>query len=451
MLSALVLLLLATCMGLTSATRPLPALTDDACPPVPTALITSFVAGSVAGGATTLTRAQAAALACQLNAVLSQAGDGNSTATALLDTLYEAWRRLYTPQVWQRQPLDSSYVRRCAVWLANLRTIVDTNQRLTLKYWVSGADVGGRGLGWPRLGTGRAHTAATAPPPSTHKCPPPSLPRPCLQSGLNAYSDFTADEFAANVLMNRSPAPVPPSTTRRMLARGSTSTPSVPASVNWVTAGKVGRQARGLRLERCWQRVSSRVPGQAAAHPPTRLPCLRPAGHAARGCSVPVCLLVGHGHHRRPRVQPTHQQQGRHSEGAERAVADVSESRAGRWGLPGSAPPARSSQLHRPAAAGTAPPTPTTSPPRAALAVTSPLRWPSLPRALSPPMPVSGGRWSRRAGEALPPSRAGSGMPASLLRPLQPGATALTRAAPTSRPRDSCPSARQPCAAARLR
>lgn len=129
--------------------------------------------------------------------------------------------------------MGSGSEARYGYWLASLREIVATNSKLALRYWVSSPWV---------LGAGRWRAA----PASTHHQPTaplhPSPACPALQAGLNAYSDMTDSEFAANVLMTAAGSPAAPAEpNRRLLAKGSApATSTLPTSVNHAAAGKVG-------------------------------------------------------------------------------------------------------------------------------------------------------------------------------------------------------------------
>lgn len=101
-----------------------------------------------ADNATSLTRGQAANLACALLRLLDRAAAGNDSAAAALDAMHAAWRRAYRPQEWQAGAAGGK-----DAWLANLRSIAGINRLVTQRWWAR----------------------------------------------LNAYSELTAEEFAATV------------------------------------------------------------------------------------------------------------------------------------------------------------------------------------------------------------------------------------------------------------
>lgn len=122
--------------------------------------------------------------------------------------MYAAWRAAYRPSTWHEQGGAR------AAWLASLAQIAGQNTMVTARWW------------------GR----------------------------LNAYSDLSPAQFAATVLMNRANATAATTAatkaatkaagtkSRKLMARGATSTPpALPTSINWAAAGK-GAHGGWVRL-----------------------------------------------------------------------------------------------------------------------------------------------------------------------------------------------------------
>ncbi|PSC71844.1 cysteine endopeptidase [Micractinium conductrix] len=166
-------------------------LEEPGCAPVPADTLSAFATN--ADGNTSVTRAQAADIACHLKPLLDRAAANDAAAAATLTAVYQAWRQAFRPQSWGGKPTDSK-----ANWMANLATIVTINSNSASRYW----------------------------------------------AGLNAYSALTTDDFAEVVLMT--PAATATGTTaaaktsgsRKLLAKYGT-IPTYPSLINWVNAGKV--------------------------------------------------------------------------------------------------------------------------------------------------------------------------------------------------------------------
>ncbi|PSC71791.1 cysteine ase [Micractinium conductrix] len=158
---------------------------EPGCTPVSAEVLSAFATN--ADGKNSVTRAQAADIACHLKPLLDRAAANDADADATLTAVYQAWRQAFRPQSWGGKPTDSK-----ANWMGNLATIVTINSNRASRFW----------------------------------------------AGLNAYSGLTAEQFAEAVLMTPELASVAGGS-RKLLAKYGSVAPTYPSLINWVNAGKV--------------------------------------------------------------------------------------------------------------------------------------------------------------------------------------------------------------------